>query len=78
MIKSVLGQKKDTLFLSEIEEADRNTLNPTRTVYLIGLSRFLQTVPVTFAGNCHVVASLMQLRSNVQSNYGGYTSKHIQ
>ena len=25
----------------------------TRTVYLIGLSRFLQTVPVTQEGNCH-------------------------
>ncbi len=49
----------------------------TRTVYLIGLSRFLQTVPVTYAGNCHEVDRQKQFRSNVQSNYGGYTSKHI-
>jgi hypothetical protein len=47
-------------------------------VYLIGLSRFLQTAPVTYAGNCHEVDRQKQFRRNVQSNYGGYTSKHIQ
>jgi hypothetical protein len=54
------------------------TLHITRTVYLIGLSRFLQSVPVTYAGNCHEVDRQKQFRSNVQSNYGGYTSNQIQ
>jgi hypothetical protein len=55
-----------------------NALCTTRPVYLIVLSRFLQTAPVTYAGNCHEVDSQKQFRSNVQSNYGGYTSKHIE